>query len=59
MSIIEKRFEILVGHKLRDITSARDAAEVQDRLRKKSTSFAKGRESTKLLREWREGRWSS
>ncbi|MEE8167771.1 MAG: hypothetical protein V3T58_02720 [Candidatus Hydrothermarchaeales archaeon] len=59
MGAIEKRFEILVGHRLHDSTSAKDAAEVQDRLRRKSRSFVKGKSSVELLREWRDGRWSS
>jgi hypothetical protein len=56
---IRKRLEILVGQKLRDSASAKKAAKVQDTLRHKSKTLVKGKSSVELLREWREGRWSS
>ncbi len=56
---IRKRLEILVGQKLKDYVSAKKAADVQDNLRRKSKSLKKGKTSVELLREWREGRWSS
>ncbi len=56
---IRKRLEILVWQKLRDSTSAKKGAEVQDTLRQKSKTMVTGKSSVELLREWREGRWSS
>lgn len=59
LNVMRKRLEILVGQRLRDTTSAKIAAEVQDRLKQKSKTMQKGKSSVELLREWREGRWSS
>lgn len=56
---IRKRLEILVGQKLRDSVSAKKAADAQDALRQKSKTLGKGKSSVELLREWRDGRWSS
>ncbi|MCS4542377.1 MAG: hypothetical protein HY929_08745 [Euryarchaeota archaeon] len=56
---MRKRLEILIGQRLMDTTSARMAVEVQDKLRQKSKTLRKGKSSVEILREWREGRWSS
>ncbi len=59
LNVMKKRLEILVAQRLRDATSAKAAVKVQDRLREKSKTMQKGKSSVELLREWREGRWSS
>ena len=59
LNVMRKRLEILIGQRLRDATSAKMAVEVQDNLRQKSKTMRSGKSSVELLREWREGRWSS
>jgi len=59
LNVMRKRLEILIGHRLKDTTSAKMAVEMQDKLREKSKTLRKGKNSVELLREWREGRWSS
>jgi len=52
IDVIEKRWEIIRGARLRDRTRIENAISTQDRLREKS----KGWNGTKEIRKWRDSR---
>jgi len=55
---LRKRVEYLLGMAIQDEMSVDEAVRTQDEMRKRSAALPAGEDTTKMIRRWRDTRWS-
>lgn len=55
---LRKRVEYLLGLSIQDEMDVEEAIKVQDEMRERSKTLPAGEDSTKMIRRWRDTRWS-